>query len=220
MSFVVDLICLANSEKKNERCIAGIDRNTGQWIRPVGPGHHGEVSKHLRNVKGSEPELLDIIRMTLDEEAETHGFQTENRSIAPVAWEKVGQATVDEIIPYCNQERYIFFSPGNHLPYSQIISDSNKHCSLQLWETHDFRTWHEGAKWDGAKKWKGSFRNLHGSRMTSTIKDPKIEEKLNEDLKCSRHCLILVSLGVPFQPTGWSEQNCWKLIASVIELDK
>jgi len=208
MSFVVDLICLANSEKNNERCIAGIDKETGEWIRPVGPGPDGEVSAHLRRVEGKEPEILDIIRMTLDEEAETHGFQTENRTIVSTAWKKVGHVNVDKVLQYCNKDRYIFFSPGDHIPYSKIISMSGMQCSLQLWETHDFRTWLGGTKWSGANKWKGSFRNAHGSRITSTIKDPKLEEKLNNGQKPSRHCLILVSLGVPFQPPNWTEKNC------------
>ncbi|MFP5272720.1 dual OB domain-containing protein [Coleofasciculus sp.] len=29
------IICLANSRKLDERCIAGIDLNTGKWVRPV-----------------------------------------------------------------------------------------------------------------------------------------------------------------------------------------
>ncbi|EDZ93159.1 hypothetical protein AmaxDRAFT_4043, partial [Limnospira maxima CS-328] len=29
------LICLANSRKNNDRCIAGIEISTGKWVRPV-----------------------------------------------------------------------------------------------------------------------------------------------------------------------------------------
>ena len=35
MSSVKRIICLANSWKIQERCIAGIDIDTGKWVRPV-----------------------------------------------------------------------------------------------------------------------------------------------------------------------------------------
>ena len=57
MSSLVELICLANSEKKQERCIAGIDRKTEEWIRPVSSRPSGEVPFALRKINESEPEI-------------------------------------------------------------------------------------------------------------------------------------------------------------------
>ncbi|MFM8305620.1 MAG: dual OB domain-containing protein, partial [Microcystis aeruginosa] len=35
MSSLKKIVCLANSWKLNERCIAGIDISSGNWVRPV-----------------------------------------------------------------------------------------------------------------------------------------------------------------------------------------
>lgn len=35
MSSTIRMICLANSRKIGGRCVAGIDVNTGEWVRPV-----------------------------------------------------------------------------------------------------------------------------------------------------------------------------------------
>ena len=38
------LLVLANSKKFNGRCIAGIDLDSGKWIRPVSNTEHGEFT--------------------------------------------------------------------------------------------------------------------------------------------------------------------------------
>jgi len=220
MSSVVELICLANSEKKQERCIAGIDRKTGEWIRPVSSRPNGEVPFALRNISGSEPVILDIIQMTLEGSDETYGFQTENRLIVSTPWRRIGRVSMDDVLQYCCTDSHIFFTEGDHIPYSQVMESDKRKCSLQLWETHDFKVYDDGLKWDKSTKWRGCFGNRYGSRLDSTIKDIAFEEKLNAGETHSEHCLILVSLGVPFLPKGWKEKHCWKLIAGVIEVCK
>ena len=36
------LLVMANSKKLKGRCIAGIDIDTGKWVRPVSNNEHGE----------------------------------------------------------------------------------------------------------------------------------------------------------------------------------
>ena len=59
------LLVLANSKKFNGRCIAGIDLDSGQWIRPVSKTEHGEFtsSECSVSVGGSRRQVqpLDII---------------------------------------------------------------------------------------------------------------------------------------------------------------
>ena len=50
------IICLANSFKHTERCIAGIDLVTGKCVRPVSDLDDGRVPQKIRLIDGKEPD--------------------------------------------------------------------------------------------------------------------------------------------------------------------
>lgn len=216
MSSVVQLILLASSAKNSERCIAGIDMKTGAWIRPAGSAGHGEVPYSLRKIDGKEPEILDIVEMTLDDSAETYGFQMENRKIVQVPWKKVGKATAKDIARYCCQDEHVFFDARSDLMHADLVADPARHSSLQLWEVQNLKCY-EDSSMSGKKRWKGSFSIPSGERLSLIIKDLEFEEKLNDGYKAKESSYLLISLGVPFQSQYRSEKYCWKLIATVIE---
>jgi hypothetical protein len=69
-------ICLANSKKIGERCIAGIEvkkiddiyqvvktQGKPNWLRPISQSQHGEINKALV----SEVSLMDIIEIDIEE---------------------------------------------------------------------------------------------------------------------------------------------------------
>jgi len=217
MSSVVELILLASSSKNSERCIAGIDRKTGNWIRPVGSAGHGEVPFSLRKIDGKEPEILDIVEMTLDDTAETYGFQMENRKIMSVPWRKVGKATAQDMVRYCCTDEHVFFDSRCEVKHTDLVKDPARHSSLQLWMVDDLSC-HEDHSMSGKKRWKGFFSLLNGDRLALVIKDIDFEQKLNSGYKPQKSNLLLISLGVPFQSQYRSEAYCWKLIATVLEL--
>jgi hypothetical protein len=70
----------------------------------------------------------------------------------------------------------------------------------------------------GRKRWKGTFSIPSGERLSLVIKDLEYEEKLNNGNKPKGNNLLLISLGAPFQSQFRSEEYCWKLIATVIEV--
>src|ERR1700674_1986707 len=84
---LVDLICLANSNKMGGRCIAGLRTDGKGWVRPVAPDpDHGQL--FLRNFKlddETEPRALDIIRVDLARAAPAPG-QPENWIIGVAPW--------------------------------------------------------------------------------------------------------------------------------------
>ena len=207
MSSVVDLIVLANSAKKNERCIAGIDRSTGDWVRPVGPRGDGEVCFSLRNVNGKEPQVLDVVRMELGDSAETHGFQLENRTIVARPWQLVGRAEVDDILRFRCGERYVFFDGNDRIRHADLTDKIACRSSLQLWETWNFQCF-EDTNSRGTKRWKGRFSIIGGRTMSLVIKDVEYEKRLKQNHQPSEHALILVSLGVPFTPDTLTEPHC------------
>jgi hypothetical protein len=45
------IICLANSYKHNDRCIAGVD-DTGRWVRPVSFSRKRAIDKETRIING------------------------------------------------------------------------------------------------------------------------------------------------------------------------
>lgn len=136
MTVFKTIICLANSRKLGERCVAGIEvanhrrgplsalrdvlpsRPTRPiWVRPVSSTDTGELSAHDRQyVDGSEPDVLDIIRMTLIG-PQPHRYQTENWLIDPdCSWIKIGQVGWKELLQYEERPQTLWvngFSKGD-----------------------------------------------------------------------------------------------------------
>ncbi|GGK44939.1 dual OB domain-containing protein [Nocardia camponoti] len=91
------LLCLANSYKDGDRCVAGIDPETRKWFRLVSSREGGAV--HLRDrqcpAKG-EPRLLDRLSVMLSEPC-PYGFQQENWLFqGGRLWVNMGRAGWDE----------------------------------------------------------------------------------------------------------------------------
>ena len=95
------VVCLANSRKLNERCIAGIEIANGRplgWVRPVSSREHGEVPASDRRYQNhAEPRVLDVIDLPLLE-PRPHTFQSENWLLDPERWwTKVDEVTPDQL---------------------------------------------------------------------------------------------------------------------------
>lgn len=92
------IICLANSKKFNERCVAGIEvvksdngykmcteNSTPKWIRPVTKNTHGEFPTQL----AENLNLLDVIEFKIIESCPL-GYQSENVYFADDSIKKTG----------------------------------------------------------------------------------------------------------------------------------
>lgn len=87
MSGSVDMVCLANSEKHGDRCVAGVRLDTGGWLRPVSDDTGaGLLETQYETVSGHQPEPLDIIRVELDHQRPKY-HQPENWVISTKSWE-------------------------------------------------------------------------------------------------------------------------------------
>ena len=88
---MAQIICFANSTKHNERCIAGIDKESGKWIRPVYEiSPKSGICLNHRSI-GEEPALLDIIDIQVDDIGPDVGCQKENRTLLVGEWCKKGR---------------------------------------------------------------------------------------------------------------------------------
>lgn len=224
MSSLKRIVCLANSWKLQERCIAGIDIDTGRWIRPVCDlyPNDGRVPRHIRLVEGREAELLDILEIPLAETGKDFGFESENLTILPGKWQLLGKATPADIFKYLrnhpcilhNSIKYVKVSFLQSLPFQQRLT-------LQLVHVVKFFVQSTESS-QGSKQWKGTIETASGQKLTDVkITDPAFVKKLEAGYQIKGEYLVTVSLSIPWRPDNWEDEApCWKLIAGVIEIPK
>ncbi|MDB9439361.1 hypothetical protein PN450_21785 [Dolichospermum lemmermannii CS-548] len=210
------IICLANSWKNQERCIAGIDLDTGNWIRPVSDRYNdGRVPRDIRLVEGREPELLDILEIPLADTGENFGFESENLTILPGKWQLVGKAKPEDLFQYCSNNSYILHNPIKYVNPSYLNSlPFEQRSTLQLIHVINF-----SVEPNGEKKWRGTLETAYGQRLTDAkITDPIFIERLEAGYEITDdYYFVTVSLGMPWKHNDWEgEAPCWKLIAGVI----
>jgi hypothetical protein len=206
------IICLANSQKHGERCIAGIETSTGKWIRPVSNLDDGRVPRNVYLVNGEEPKLLDILEIPLSETSP--GYECENRLILPGKWQHVGKASVSDLIQYCEEE-IIYSQWLNSVPFSFLQGlPPHDRRTLQLIRTYRLNTF----QYQDTGKWEASLPTKSGQTMKAKITDCALIEKLNTGINIGEECLITISLAQPWRKSEYHELACWKLIAAVIEL--
>jgi hypothetical protein len=214
------IICLANSWKNGERCIAGIDIETSEWIRPVCDAQYpddGRVPRSVRLVEGREPELLDILEIPLAETGKDFGFECENRSVLPGQWNYLGKVESADLLKYCLKSQFILHNSWKYVKPSflQRLPLPNR-LTLQLVHAVSFSV---ERKEDG---WRGTIQGANGQSLPGAkITDPVLVKKLEAGCQAQSNCLATVSLGLPWKPASWENEDeapCWKLIAGVMEL--
>lgn len=222
MSSLRRIVCLANSWKLEERCIAGIDLDTGRWVRPVCDilyPEDGRVPKSARLVKGREPELLDILEIPLAKSGNDFGFECENLSVLAGKWKLLGRLQPGELVGYCGNFPHILHNSLKYVNPSQLkVLPFHQRRTLQLIQAHSFSVTKSSK---GNTGWRGSLQAANGSTLRDAkITDSVFAEELETGYEPTGNYLVTVSLGMPWSPyDDWEgEAPCWKLIAGVIEI--
>lgn len=213
------IICLANSWKRRERCIAGIDPATGHWVRPVTDTLDGSVPRYARLIYGAEPALLDILEIPLAPDGPDFGCECENRLILSGTWRRAGRARPHEVLRYCADDDCILHTPGPFvpLPFLRALPLVRRH-SLQLLETVKFAARRSGQRDNGRNKWQGTLVTRAGQLLTARITDPALVPRLEAGYEPSDRCLVTVSLSLRWRRDEREEEHCYKLIAGVLDL--
>ncbi len=215
------IVCLANSWKRGERCIAGINQNTKKWIRPVYPLYpqDGRIPKDIRLIQRREPTLLDILDIPLEKNGLNFGFESENVTIAAGKWRRLGEVQPTDLLEYCHNYNYILHNSERYVtvPYLKSLPLSERRTLEFVYATklsvHGIPTG-EGIKWRGTLTTETGLRLINAS-----ITDPVFVQKLSYGYRPQHPCLVTVSLSMPYRFEDWEEDDpCWKLIAGVIEL--
>lgn len=221
MAITKRIVCLANSRKLNERCVAGKELAQGQparWIRPVSVREHGELSRLDRQYDdGSDPQVLDIMDVPLLK-AEPKGYQQENWALdGQHRWQKVGstqwlelQHLADSVEPLWTNGHKTAKGLNDEVPLPEAVSLTS---SLRLLRVPELTL----SVFDYYKKrWvQGRFQHA-GTEYWLWVTDPSYEgpyKKIQDGDYVIGECFLTISLSEPF-----TERNaCYKLIAAIIQ---
>lgn len=132
-----DVIILTKSIKRGGYCVAGIDVNSGKWVRIVSDNvrnEHAILDSDMIYSDGTVADILDIVRIDFLRSAATP-IQPENLLLNDsVQWIKLGKTNLSDVVsihPYENPD-FIFYNCDKSVALSDI--KPTNHSSLFLIE--------------------------------------------------------------------------------------
>jgi len=209
------IVCLANSYKHGGRCIAGIDINTNQWIRPI-PNNMNRAITSQRMIDGREPDILDVLEIPVEDHGPDEGCQPENRLLKRGRWKKIGRLKPRDLLQYCEDDSVILHNHKDRVPPDEFSKKPKcKWKSLQL--IHSTGVYFYRNPWG---KLCVSFSYGRKQCLDLKLTDPILLSRLDSGETISKDCILTISLGTPFRRKQSDILFCWKMIAGVIELQK
>lgn len=173
------IVVLANSWKNKDWCLAGIDLETGKWIRPVTSLDDGRVPKTSMKLGGYFPALLDVLDIQLDSSEPDFGFESENRTILPGRWYLRNKLTLNDIEKYARKPYYVLHNHKKYVTTRELQQKPfEKRVTLQLIRVDNFKVRDARRKTTDKPNWQGTI--LSGGRKHNVkITDPVYFDKLN-----------------------------------------
>jgi|SRR5580658_5759395 hypothetical protein len=220
------IVCLANSYKHNNRCVAGVSLGTKKWVRLVGSKVQGCLTiDETCYVDGSEAEVLDVFEAELGENCSSR-WHPEDVSVTGKRWRPVrrfdSQGDTRFLEAYLNKGPAILGGYGDRV-YARKFEKTAIDKSLELIHPDDLWWWirEEGGK----RKNRAIFRIGHvvRARYDLALTDPRWIERLRSMApgiyppaaffeRESPRTLFTMSLSEPFE--GFH----YKLVAGVLAL--
>lgn len=137
-------LCLAVSRRESGNCIAGIDIDSGEWLRPIHSEDRAAFAdselivedNHTHQSRFMAP--LDLLTMPLERSAATNS-QPENWVVAPVFFQKApailrrctGMRTAQFLLSHANPGELLLNSSRDSLPSNELADHRLTH-SLSL----------------------------------------------------------------------------------------
>lgn len=209
------LVCLANSERPGGRCIAGIDLESGDWIRPV-PRDSDAVPDSRCFIEGRFLAVLDVIEMDLVRPKDVPRYQRENRTVKNWNWSIHGRFRRADLLQYCDATSPILHSADDRVSpevLNQLSPEQWK--SLQLVRPRALQF--ERDYWD-ERRWRARFRDAPDNEYYLKVTDPAVTRRLEGGETVSRESILTVSMAKPWTPGSSKPELCYKIVAAVIEL--
>ena len=211
------LICLACSFRPGGYCVAGIDPESGRWVRPVSGSSDRAITLKMMAIDSNMPELLDVLEVPLANTGPDEGCQPENRLVLPGPWRRVDKAAARDMLRYCEDDIVILHNHKDRVPHDYFSTLPRVQWkSLQL-----VRNSHVQFEPDyrDTRNWRAHFRDGSGHHLTLKVTDPLAGDFARRHQDVNADCLLTVSLGAPWQPDDKSKPlMCYKLVAGVLQL--
>ncbi|HVA46929.1 MAG TPA: hypothetical protein VNH11_11230 [Pirellulales bacterium] len=210
------LVCLANSKRPHGRCVAGIDLDTGRWLRPV-PVEHDAVPEERLWLSGTFLAPLDVIELELAPISPTPRFQRENHVVRDWNWARRGRLKATELLRYVEEHAPIFHGSEDRVPpYVLDFLPPAEWKSLQLVRPRGLTLERDPA---GPHRWRARFRDRDNHKYCFRVTDPVITRRMESGEKIADDCLLTIALTKPYiPPDTTAAPRCYKLVAAVIEL--
>lgn len=218
------IVCLANSYKHDNRCVAGISLVTATWVRLIGRNVPGCLTRsEARCLRRKEISLLDAFEVELEANCATN-YHPEDALIAGTPWRWIRR--FDEPADFEFLKRAVNSEPVVLQGYCDRIDvkkfqETAARVSLSLIEPDDLWWWIREES--GKRKYRANFRLGHEGRIRYDlpVTDPAWLDQLNllpagihpHALLCANRrtrTFLTASLSEPFE--GFH----YKLIAGVI----
>jgi hypothetical protein len=213
------ILILANSYKggSGNRCIAGIDVDTGEWVRPCSGDGTGGISWNERQIDRCEPRILDIVGIPLGDDGPNRMYQPENRQLLKGPWKR-SERTVKEVTGLVagllqlpnpllhNTDKKV------HI-YNLIMLPEEQRKSLCLIPAAvNFYT---VARTSKSGYFKGVNASFHcgDDDYDLPVTDYEYHKAFPARSTKQSSCILTISLGLPN-----TDNCCYKLVAGVIEL--
>ena len=219
-------VCLANSWKSKERCVAGRELLNGKamsWMRPV-IARTGSVDKRSRlYADESEPQLGDVIQLSVRKREGRFDHQRENWIVSPkTRWQRVGRFNWSQLKSLAEGTEPLFASAAvagdrhghnNRIPEEDArrLTTSLRLIHVPNMEVHSLPD--RVLRFDG-RFWLGDI--AYQLRITDPVFSEA--ESYSEYDRTLGECLLTISLGEPYRhPNSKGPAYCYRLIAGIIE---
>ena len=221
------IICLANSRKRSEHCVAGIEvlanGNLGGWIRPVGSGwEHALLSFEQAYTDNTSPQVLDVLNVHLLGHR-PDGCQVENWRVDNTRrWVKTGTVDRHRLVSVVRPPETLFANAGStsgglndQIPTVQADQSGGSLLLVHVpqVELHVINHFN---------KIKCQARFVYnGVRYWISVTDPVVEAEFRPRGLGTYNlgaCLLTVSLSAPLIKSVDNVSYRFKLIAAIIQL--
>lgn len=133
-----EIIILAKSSKHGQYCIAGIDKSSGECIRPISTDNETEHSVPLKDItytNGNIVKIFDIVKIKFLKHNPTI-VQSENYTYdSSFKWICTGKSSLQEVVNFrgYDETNIIFYNDNKEIEDKDLQEyPLNKHTSLLL----------------------------------------------------------------------------------------
>lgn len=208
---MAEIIILANSVKPGGHCMAGIDNQSGEWIRPI-----SRKNRAIPSSVAGKIELLDVVEIPLASDRPRDRYQRENRFVESWDWKVSGNVSSRDILRYCEDNTIILHSHND-----SVAPEVLEALPFEQWKSLQLVRADVGFERDSwnRNRWRASFNDVSGNVLYLKVDYPEIVARLNNNEEIGSDCILTISLAGPWAPPGGSQpERCYKLVAGVIEL--